>query len=146
MVTHIFFTNGFSYIDLIAFLSNDLHSSLTYLVQPFHSFYIWKEYLKQNMYTYYCVCMFIHKRNCREHAERINWDTTVPPSPTPSPKQTKWWQCCRWYLKSNSLLIVKNLNFWQGGPSVPSSARLREVLKTDVFSKTDEPWFLLHEL
>jgi hypothetical protein len=68
------------------------------------------------MYIYYCVCMFIHKRNCREHVERINWDTTVPP---PTPMQTKWRQC------SNNLLIVTNLHFWQGGPSVPSSARLR---------------------
>lgn len=89
---------------------------LTYLVHPFHSFYVWKEYLKQNMYIYYCVSMFIHKRNCREHVERINWDTNAPP-----PKQTKWRQC------SNNLLAVTNLHFWQGGPSVPPTARLRVV-------------------
>ena len=101
--------------------SNDLHSSITYPVQPFHSFYIWKEHLKQNMYIYYCVCMFIHKRNCREHVERIKWDTTTPPLPFLSHQQTKRRQY------SNNLLIVTNLHFWQGGPSVPSSARLRVV-------------------
>jgi hypothetical protein len=59
VITHISFTNGFSGMNLISLLSNYTHSSIAHLVKPLHSFYIWKEYLKQKMCNYYCVCMFL---------------------------------------------------------------------------------------
>jgi hypothetical protein len=69
-------------------------SSVTHPVKPFHSFYIWKEHLKQKMCSYYCVCVFV---TLKEHEKNMLKDQTkiqhAPPHLSPNQtmiSQHKW--------------------------------------------------------